>query len=139
MEIPWDTGKSVGVFAVVPSDSFPNVAVRDLGGVLHAGQIWFRRGSKNTVALRQDIERMFSSHEISVLFFERTNDTELERILQAFKDSGREPVLERYGSKDAKIVAGFEVARHPVTRQDIVVGRDLHGQYDLVVMLRPVS
>lgn len=139
VEIPWDAGKSVGVFAVVPSASFPHVVARDLGGVLHAGQIWFRRGSKNTVALCQDIERMFSSHEPSILFFERTNDTELERILQAFRDSGKEPVLTRYGSKDTKILAGFEVARHPVTRQEIVVGRDRHGQYDLVVMLRPVS
>ena len=139
VEIPWDAGKSVGVFAVVPSASFPHVVARDLGSVLHTGQIWFRRGSKNTVALCQDIERMFSSQEPGVLFFERTNDTELQRILQAFKDSGREPVLTRYGSKDTKILAGFEVARYPVTGQEIVVGRDRHGQYDLVAMLRPVS
>ena len=139
VEIPWDEGKSIGVFAVAPSASFPHVVARDLGGVLHAGQIWFRRGSKNTVALRRDVERMFSSQESGVLFFERTNEAELERILQAFKDSGGEPVLTRYGRKDAKVLEGFEVARHLVTGQEIVVGRDMHGQYELTVMLRPVS
>ena len=139
VEISWDEGKRVAVFAVVPSATFPHVVARDLGGILHVGQIWFRRGSKNTVALRQDMERMFGPQEPDVLFFERTNDVELESILQSIRDSGREPVLARYESKDAKILSDYEVAHHPVTRQEIVVGRDTHGQYELVAMLQPVS
>ncbi len=136
-EISWQAGNTIGVFAIAPSRQFPHIVKTDIGGVLHKGQIWFRRGSKNTVALYDDLKRMFSESQIEPMFFERTDDPELEKICNLFKEHGREPVLPRYGQRDSKIAQGYEIVRHPDTNQEIIVGRDSLGKYAHIVMLKP--
>jgi hypothetical protein len=43
----------VGVFAIHRVPTYPHVCVASLGGILFDGQVWFRRGTKNTVATRR--------------------------------------------------------------------------------------
>lgn len=49
----------VGIFAVALDPGYPHVVRQGLGGVLHPGQVWLRRGRENAVALREDLRRIF--------------------------------------------------------------------------------
>jgi predicted HTH transcriptional regulator len=55
----------VGIFSVALNPDYPHVVKKSLGGVIHAGQVWFRRGSENRVALQEDLRRMFCGPERS--------------------------------------------------------------------------
>ena len=55
----WDGSTIVGVFRIERTPDYPHVVQANLGGVLFEGQVWFRRGSKNTIALRGDLYGMF--------------------------------------------------------------------------------
>jgi len=53
----------VGIFTVDLSPHYPHVATRSLGGILHPGQVWVRRGSENFIALYEDLREMFARGE----------------------------------------------------------------------------
>lgn len=54
-EVKWDESTTVGVFRIERTPDYPHVVQATLGGFLFEGQVWFRRGSKNTIALRNDL------------------------------------------------------------------------------------
>jgi hypothetical protein len=56
-------GRRVALFEIAPSSNHPHVCARDIGGELHTGQVWFRRGSRNTLASHVDLKRMFAPPE----------------------------------------------------------------------------
>jgi hypothetical protein len=54
-------GKRVGWFEVEPAGaSSPHVTSKDLSTELREGQVWFRVGSRNTLARSADLKRLFS-------------------------------------------------------------------------------
>ncbi len=53
----------VGVFSVDLAPQYPHVATRSLGGILHPGQVWVRRGNEAVIALYQDLQEMFTRGE----------------------------------------------------------------------------
>jgi hypothetical protein len=62
--VPWEDdvpGGAVAVFKIYPSDDRPYVAIQNVGEDFFAGQVWFRRGTKNTVALKQELQGFFSA------------------------------------------------------------------------------
>ena len=136
-EVEWQSSVRVGVVAVVPAKNFPHVIIQDLGSCAHAGQVWFRRGSKNTVALFDDLKRMFTTQSMGTRIYESLSDPSLKVIEEGFRKTGREPVYLRVDQRDSKIEQGYEIARHPQTGQEMLVGRNFQGDPELVVMLRP--
>lgn len=48
-------GKKVGIITIPPKRIGPCVPTRDFGELLHRGQVYFRRGSKNDAALSEDL------------------------------------------------------------------------------------
>lgn len=55
----WEEGVVIGVFQIYPLRDPPAVAVEDFGDVLRQGQIWFRDGTRNTIALRKQLTAYF--------------------------------------------------------------------------------
>jgi predicted HTH transcriptional regulator len=58
-ELAWSDTIRVGIFAVALDPGYPHVVRQGLGGILHPGQVWIRRGRENAVALREDLRRIF--------------------------------------------------------------------------------
>lgn len=131
-EILWPPSKTIGIFQIEKIPDYPHVVKENIGDILHKGQVWFRTGSQNAVALRSDIEKMFWGEK--PVKFSSLLDTELERIKKIYRDQGREiefPLLE---DKENRLLRGYEIATYPGTRQGIVVGR---GKAELVFLLKP--
>ena len=57
--VTWEEGVVIGVFQIYPLRDPPAVAVEDFGDVLRQGQVWFRDGTRNTIALRKQLKAYF--------------------------------------------------------------------------------
>jgi len=125
------SGQVVSVFTIHRSASFPHVVVADVGDVLHEGVVWFRRGSKNTIAHAAELRTMFVGEKPMV--FGSTQDQPLKQLMDSLYTDEWEPVLPYAREKEARVVAGFEVVFWPETRTEVWVG--LPGQ-ELILMRR---
>ncbi len=56
--LEWSKKKTVGIFQIERTPDFPHVVKENIGGILFAGQVWFRRGSQNNIALYSDLREM---------------------------------------------------------------------------------
>ncbi len=133
-EVKWDGSTIVGVFRIERTPDYPHVVQASLGGVLFEGQVWFRRGSKNTVALRSDLYRMFlgeTPFKIAGL-----NDPTLMQIIEHYQKQGRQTVLPRFSERDSRIAQGYELATYPGTRREVWVGA-LGDRYEHILFLKP--
>jgi hypothetical protein len=95
--VPWEddvAGGAVAVFKIYPSDDRPFVAIQNVGEDFFAGQVWFRRGTKNTVALKQDLQGFFSPGvQLDVGFLGSNGRLKTRLQLPAFKESSIGPSL----------------------------------------------
>lgn len=62
-ELPIGDNIRVGIFTVDLSLQYPHVATKSLGGIIHPGQVWVRRGHENAIALYEDLREMFAHGE----------------------------------------------------------------------------
>ena len=53
----------VSVFTVDLAPRYPHVATQSLGGIVHPGQVWVRRGQEPVIALYEDLRQMFTQGE----------------------------------------------------------------------------
>ncbi|MEN6520760.1 MAG: ATP-binding protein [Armatimonadota bacterium] len=124
-------GKTVGLFVVNPVSGYPHVVRQNMGGVLFEGQIWFRRGSKNTIALHDDLERIFKGSEP----FRIPKGTEMQRKMQEFyNEQGYEITYKRPESKDYHIIQGWQPVYVPGTRREAWI---MMSGFDVVMLVRP--
>jgi hypothetical protein len=133
-EVRWDGPMLVGIFRIERTPDYPHVVQASLGGILSEGQVWFRRGSKNTVALRGDLQRMFlgeTPFKIASL-----NDPTLKEINDHYRRQGRETTLPRFAERDSRLARGYEVATYPGTRREVWVGA-LGDRYEHILLLKP--
>lgn len=135
-EVEWEAGKTVGVFRIERTPDYPHVA-KITWGPLMEGQIWYRRGTKNTVALHGDIRQMFQG---DVPFkISRSNDAALETIAAHYREQGRETVLPRMEERDSKLAAGYELATYPGTRREVWVCARSPDAYEHILMVKPLG
>jgi hypothetical protein len=130
----WDPSITVGVLRIERTPDHPHVVQSNLGSVLFEGQVWFRRGSKNTVALREDLKRMFLGEipfKISKL-----SDPVLKVISDHYKQQGRTTTLPRIGDRDSLLAQGYELAAYPSTRREVWVG-EAGDHYEHILLLKP--
>lgn len=133
-EIKWEERKNVGLFQIERTPDFPHVVKDNLGGILFEGQVWFRRGSKNTVALRYDLRQMFLGE---VPFkISRPNDPILKEITERYKARGRQTTLPRFSDRDSFLAQGYELATYPGTRREVWVGA-VGDRYEHILLLKP--
>jgi hypothetical protein len=123
----------VGLFVIERVPGYPHVAKTSVGSILFEGQVWYRMGSKNTVALHDDLVRMVKGEQ--PFCFDSSMDEKFKELLVQLKTEGQEPVIPRVGQKDSYLSQGYRIAHYPNTRREIWVG-ELHGRYEGIVMLR---
>ena len=133
-EIPWEASKTVGVVTIFRVPDYPHVVAASLGGVLFEGQVWFRRGTKNTVALHDDLRHMFVG---DVPFkIGQMNDPVFREIKEHYRAQGRETSLPLLSNRDSYLAQGYELATYPGTRREIWVGA-VGDRYEHVLLLKP--
>ena len=133
-EFKWDTSIAVGTFRIERTPDYPHVVQSNLGNLLFEGQVWFRRGSKNTVALHEDLKRMFigeTPFKIATL-----NDPILKVISEHYKKQGRKTGLPLLGDRDSLLQRGYELATYPSTRREVWVGA-VGDRYEHILLLKP--
>jgi len=133
-EVTWDGSTIIGVFRIERTPDYPHVVQVSLGGVLFEGQVWFRRGSKNTVALRGDLHRMFFGE--TPFKIARHNDPTLKEIDEHYQKQGRQTTLPRFAERDSRLAQGYELATYPGTRREVWVGA-VGDRYEHILLLKP--
>lgn len=133
-EFEWNTEVTVGVFRIERTPEYPHLVRSTLGNLLFEGQVWFRRGSKNTIALHEDLKRMFLGE---TPFKIRTlRDPQLKHICEHYEGLGRETKLPGFGDRDRFLAEGYEFATYPGTRREVWVGA-VGDRHEHILMLKP--
>ena len=121
-------GSTVGVFEITPASEYPHVCERAVGELLYDGQVWIRRGSRNSVAHRDDLRRMFATSDpVNVASLQE--GPIVERVRAQFEPRGWELFGPKVGQKHDYLEQGCRVARYPGSRREIRC-------HDHVLMLR---
>lgn len=100
-----EEGKRIGIFIIGLSEEFPHVASRSIAGIIHEGQVWFRKASKNTVALYSDLKLMFSGSE--PFKFESFASPIIREIENHYRDQGDEVSLSSFEWERRLFSQGF--------------------------------
>jgi hypothetical protein len=132
--IQWNGSVIVGVFAIEKITNFPHVVKDNLGGVLYKGQVWFRRGTQNNVALDDDLRVIFEGEKAIKIV--SLNDAVVKKAKSYYRDKGREVVAPWWAERDKYLVQGYEIAAYPGTRREIWVGMS-GDRFEHVLLLKP--
>lgn len=129
------SGLEICLIVIRPASRRPHVSKATIckDGPLHEGQVWFRRGSKNTVATFDDLHRLFREENVGPIRFESTKDSGFRLLEDWFKSLRREVFHGRITQKDQLLAQGYEVARHPLNSCEILIGPDA------MLFLKPFS
>ncbi len=131
--IEMDSGKIITAVTIKHSPMYPHVTRRDVGGVIHAGQVWYRRGSKNTVALHNEMKLMFlGSPPIRVA---KDNDRMVDETRAHYESQGRITIFPRLADQDSKLAEQYEFAYYPGSRRKIVLV-NCSNEDECVLMLK---
>jgi len=133
-EIEWSQTVNIGVFSIERIPKYPHVVKKDLGGVLYKGQVWFRTGTKNSIALHSDLQRIFEGEKPFKI--SRLKDPVLDKVKLHYKNQGREVSLPLFGRKDSLLAQGYEIATYPGTRREVWAG-ELGNLYEHILLLKP--
>jgi len=127
-------GHQIGVFEIDRIPEYPHVCVMTIDSVLYKGQVWFRKGSQNDFAKRDDLERMIRGKE--PFLFERIDDPQLEELLKEHKRQNINVAGLRYIQLDSRLASGWKVVYYPGTRRPVCAGGTKTNP-DLVFMYQP--
>lgn len=132
--LDWSKTKTVGIFQIERIPEFPHVVKNNIGGILFAGQVWFRRGSQNNIALHSDLKEMIEG--IIPFKISSPNDPAIKKIKKHYKSEGKETTLIRMCDKDSYLDRGYKIATKPGTRKEVWVG-PLGDRYELILLSEP--
>lgn len=123
-------GVRVGIFEIRPSSNWPHVCEHAIGDLLNVGQVWFRRGSRCTIAAGEDLRRMYTPQDPVLV---TDNDGPLVReIREKYRPQGLEPYWPRREEKADRQASRERIAYVPGTRREIHLANH-------VLMLRRVG
>jgi len=135
--IRWNDAINIGVFIIERIPKYPHVVKADLGGVLHRGQVWFRKGTQNRIALHDDLREMFMGEEpIKIAML---GDPMVTEVRDHYRSLGREVPAVALAERDKYLLKGYEIAAYPGTRREIWVGMKAGNQWELILLLKPKS
>lgn len=134
-EITWNKTVTIGAFSIERTPDFPHVVKENIGEVLYKGQVWFRRGTQNNIALHSDLRAMFEGEK--PIKIARINDPEITKVKRHYNALGREVALPLLEERDKHLVQGYEIAAYPGTRREIWAGLVGGKRYDHILLLTP--
>jgi hypothetical protein len=106
----------LGVCEITPGPDYPHVCKKTVGD-LHEGQVWFRKGTRNTVALHRDLHQRFTPQTPL-----RTTvyDGELVRQVKAiWEPQGWVCTWEGVADVGEKVAQGYRIATGSENRREI--------------------
>jgi hypothetical protein len=133
-EVQWDSTNKLGIIQIERSPNYPHVAVTNVGGIIFEGQVWFRQGTKNTIARRSDLRMMFLGEEAFKIT--KLDDPVFQEIEAFYKQQGLEPICRPLANKDSYLARGYQLAYYPKSRKEVWVGHH-RGEYEQILMLKP--
>jgi predicted HTH transcriptional regulator len=125
----------VGAVEIFPDPGRPHVVARTLRSAIFEGQVWFRRGTKNTIALRADLARFFVRPESLRVAL---NSPLVADVAKYYAEHGYRTTFARYLEKDSKNSIGRSVATDPITGAEIWAGGS-HDRPELIMMKVPIG
>lgn len=123
-------GKRVALFEIAPSPDYPHVCAQTVGSELYEGQVYFRRGTRNTLAGHDDLTRMFSPPEPL-----RTTEVDGALVRQAkdvWEPQGWDLVWPTLDQRDEKLADGWRLAHAPGSRREIRLSQ---GNVDVYLLM----
>lgn len=132
--IEWSKNVNIGVFSIERIPRFPHVVKSKVGGILYVGQVWFRKGTQNNIALHTELLMMLKGEEPYRI--SKLNDPILEEVKCHYKDKKRDVSLPLIGRKDSLLSQGYNIATYPGTRREIWVGQQ-GNRYEHILLLKP--
>lgn len=131
-EVAFSESKTIGIIQIKKTEIFPSVVKQDVGKVLYKGQVWFRSGTRNDIALHADLKRLF--REDKPIQFSRLHDAALKKIVKHYRDIGRTVKFPLIEQRELLLAKGYELATYPGTHREIVVG---DGTPEHIALLEP--
>lgn len=132
-ELAWKNDKTVGMFSIDHVADYPHVASRSIDRVFCEGQVWYRFGTRNSVADHGKLRNMFLGQEPYAL--ERMDGSISNKVKQHYESQACTVQWRRFGNRDELVEQGFSLAYFPGTRRPILVMN--RGEPDLILMVRP--
>jgi hypothetical protein len=123
----------LGVLTVRRHSHAPVIPKRTIGS-LAEGQVWYRQGSKNTIALTAKLAAYFASPEPY-----RTSsleDAALSQAMKYYRDLGDDPHLKLFTERDGLLLKGWRDAYLPGTNRQILIVT-WKGEVEHIAMLAP--
>jgi hypothetical protein len=120
----------IGIFQIEKISDYPHIVKTTVGDILHKGQVWFRTGSQNGVALYPELKKIFLG-EKPVQF---TTLNEVQDIRKVYEENGDEIQFVLLEQEEQRLLEGYKIAAYPGTRQKIVVGS---GRAELAMLIKP--
>lgn len=110
-------GVRVGIFEIRPSSDWPHVCEQAIAGMLSVGQVWFRRGTRCTIAASEDLRRMHAPQDPVVV---TSNDgPQVQEIRELWRPHGLEPYWPRGDQRAERLASGERIAYLPGTRREV--------------------
>ncbi|MBI3920919.1 MAG: ATP-binding protein [Armatimonadetes bacterium] len=136
-KVEWSPGQTVAIVCIEHSPSYPHVCRRNIGEVIHEGQVWYRRGSKNTVALHNELKVMFLGSE--PMRVPSPDDPLLDPIREFYAKRDRETSFVLLARMDACLAKGHEIALVPGSRRKILLVNSSNEEESVLMLKRPQS
>jgi predicted HTH transcriptional regulator len=135
-QLEWESGKIIGIFRIEHVAEYPHVATQTIGGVIHEGQVWFRRGSKNSIALHEELGEMFRGQE--PIQSDEFDGEIVKKAKKLYEAQGYQISMAGLYRKHDMLAKGYKIAHYPGTRREIWVGYN-HSKRDFehILMLKP--
>jgi hypothetical protein len=108
-EVDWEPESVVGVFKIYPEPGQVYVAKDNVGGVLHKGQVWYRKSSQNNVATYKQLKKFFTDTGIQLTVGFMNKSGNFGTPLQIRRRSNDDIDLQSlYYQKRYKVIEKFE-------------------------------
>lgn len=110
-------GKTIGIVEIRPSSRYPHVCEKRVADLLNDGQVWFRRGTRCTVAHYDELKRMFEPAE--PLLISDPEGAIVREIREVCAPLGWETYLPTMIEKADRLATGHRLAVLPGSRREI--------------------
>lgn len=127
------SGTTVGLFEISPSTEFPHLIIENHKGIFYKGQIYYRHGSQNRIALYSELKEMFGG--IEPYKIDGLESPIMKEAINYYESKGYHIFVAAFNNKDTKLHQGYQIGYYPGTRKEIWCMR-YDGQPDCILMVK---
>ncbi len=133
-EIQYGGKITIGIFSIERVPEFPHVFKASIGGRVYEGQVWFRKGTQNSVALRDELVRMAKGDEPFCI--SSAGDEVCKNLIKEFQSQGTKIAICNRSNRDSYLARDYRLVYYPGTRREIWVGY-YQGEFESILLCQP--